>query len=319
MSKRRKKRKQKNPVIRPDAITEQTMIDLTVPIVDITDIQTGDVFDIKPPSSDNEICPEEGEISPDKGSGSGDEEHTRPMDTGLIFELNRLEMEELFLEDAEDLEERIYEESESLFDTKDIPQPTKKPREPWDAVFERLDAAKTEPWNRFQTKEFPKLILSEPIQSNPDKKPDCQQIRLTPKPCMPDFYEQTKLTMDLPLMIRGHGSVIYITIGSRSLRLNGIRSGRNFIINSADLRYWGTSGGPAITATEREQLMWILSVKSQPSPWMRLIFYEGGTRIRYENNGERKQKRRCGSHLFDCLYHDIDHGNHADRRNSIGV
>lgn len=242
------------------------------------------------------------------------------MDTMVFDFVHDLDDEDFvsFLESSEDVSE------DSLFDTQDLsPTPKRGKKKSWDYLFEDIESEPVSSMDRFKTKEIPQIHRSTMYESYQATKP-LETIFSTESALEWAHSASTDIPIstihwDMPLMIRSHGHVAYVSIGTKSIRLSGVRHGRKFLVHSQNIGCWGTSGGPAITKEDKEKLMWILTEKSRYSPWMKFIFYdEGGRRIRYEKDGTRK--RRTGlANMLDCLYNSIDDCDYGDRGDSSCV
>lgn len=242
------------------------------------------------------------------------------MDTMVFDFVHDLDEEDFvpFLDDSEDLSE------DHLFDTQDLSStPKEGKKKSWLYLFEDSEPEPVSSIDRFKTKEIPQIHRSTNMYESYQATKALDMILSTESALEWEYSASTPLPTstihwDMPLMVRSHGHVAYVSIGSKSIRLSGVRHGRKFLVHSQNVGCWG-SGGPSITNEDKEKLMWILTEKSRLSPWMKFMFYdEGGRRIRYEKNGTRK--RRTGlARMLDSLYYFVDDCDYGDRRDSSCV
>lgn len=108
------------------------------------------------------------------------------------------------------------------------------------------------------------------------------------------------LSLSQQVTIRSREKAVRVTIGNRFIWLPGQWKGNAFHIPSERIRRWGAADGPVVTADEKEMLMFVLTRKSAPSPYMRLIFEEGGKHIRYGFSGWRKPCSEKIRQYHDC-------------------
>lgn len=128
----------------------------------------------------------------------------------------------------------------------------------------------------------------------------------TKRPLRP--MKRERLSMDLPVTVYGREKAVRVRIGSRFLWMFGQFKGKEFRIPSEHICRWGAADGPKVTKEEKEQLMFILGKKSEPSPFMRLVFTERGRKICYDRTGNRKEpKKKTGRQMdFEPCHHSSD-------------
>ena len=99
-----------------------------------------------------------------------------------------------------------------------------------------------------------------------------------------------RLSFGLPVTVWGRPRAVRVQIGKRFLWFHGDWKGNTFLVPMERICRWGAGDGPRVTDAEREQLAHILSRKTGPSPYLRLVFCEGGEPVRYGRDG----RNECG-------------------------